>query len=215
MKRLWRWLREPEIIGAPDCPLMLRWTLVDFKAPTVNRVTEGKSQGRTESLIVLPKWLTGDRKLMVHHFLPNVEDRDPHNHPRAFYTLVLWGRYYDLVPCKWCDGTGVEDRARPVEACLRCNGEGTVVGDVMKAGTFRYRPAQHTHITQSGPRGAWTVVVMTTLAGKWGFFRAGRFWPWKDYEAKFGFAHHCPTEEEMEGVMLKYTDEGVVPKDSL
>jgi hypothetical protein len=85
----------------------------------------------------------------------------------------------------------------------------------MKAGKLRYRRAEHTHITQSGPKGAWTVVLMTPIERKWGFWRDGGFWPWKDYEAKFGFAHRCPTEEDLDGVMLKYSDEGVVRKDSL
>lgn len=226
MKRLRDWLRNPEIIGAPDCPLMLRWTLLDSKPPTVNRATEGQSQGRTLSLIELPKWLTRDRKLMVHHFLPNVEDRDPHDHPRGFWTFVLWGRYFDLVPCEACEGLGGERILTPIEndpgefgrkfklgeVCSECRGEGTRVGTMMTRGTLRYRKAQHIHITQSGPRGAWTLVLMTPLERKWGFWRNGKWWPWKDYEAEFGFAMRCPTEEEVGDTMMKYTDRGVVRK---
>jgi hypothetical protein len=194
-----RWLQVPEVIGAPDCPLMLRWTII--------------SDDPAEALLPLPKKLTGDRKLMVHRFLPNVEDRDPHDHPRGFWTLVLRCGYWDLVPCPDCGGIPVVMQMPPGE-CELCKNAGVVVGDVMRAGVIRYRAAEHTHITQSGPRGAWTVVLMGPMERPWGFLRQGRWWAFRSYEAAFGFAHRCPTDEEMEGRMLKYTDDGVVVKDA-
>lgn len=29
------------------------------------------------------------------------------------------------------------------------------------------------------------------------------------YEERFGFSHRCPSDEEREGALLKYTDDGV------
>lgn len=210
--KLIRWLREPELIGAPDCPLMHRWSIIDSKPATVQR-TEGNSQGKSLTLIVLPKWLTRDRKLMVHRFLPNIEDRDPHDHPRGFWTFVVRGGYLDLVPCQHCEGKGeaVMPNGSRVPRCSLCDSTGVVVGDRMRPGTLRYRAPEHKHITRSGPKGAWTVVLMGPTARPWGFWRRGRFWLWKDYEKEFGFAMRCPTDEEREGATLKYTDEGVVP----
>lgn len=223
MKRFLRWLREPEVIGAPDCPIILRWTIIDSKPATVSPSSNPDAAGddgdsffrhKIVALFELPKWLTRDRKLMIHRFCPNVEDRDPHDHPRGFWTFVLWGGYLDLVPCPKCDGSG-EDEIRFNDQlvhsgrCLRCE-SGLVIGDRMRAGVARYRPAQHRHITQTGLRGAWTIVVMGPLERGWGFWKLGRFWPWKDYEKEFGFAMRCPTDEEREDRLMKYADGGEV-----
>lgn len=200
----------PEKIGAPDCPLILRWTIVAAGKPTTSPEQEAFP------LLRLPKWLTRDRKLMVHHFMPNVEDRDCHDHPRPFWTLVLRGRYFDLVPCEHCRGEGIERleaQGQQVGAlCRKCGVAGVVVGDVMKAGMLRRRPAHHSHITRTDDRGAWTLVLMGPLARPWGFWRAGRWWPWRDYEAEFGFAMRCPTDADREGELLKYSDAMVPPK---
>lgn len=193
MRRFLRWLREPEFIGPPECPIMRRWTIYgeDGLLPFVRLAKR------------YPRIF--DRKLMVHYFEPNVEDRDPHDHPRGFWTVVLRGRYLDLIPCPTC---AVPYNGDPPQYCGECR-DGLVVGDVMKAGTIRYRPAKHTHITQSGPEGAWTLVLMGPLERAWGFLRYSKWWPFKEYEAEFGFAMRCPTEEEREGVMLKYSDDMV------
>lgn len=217
MNRFLRWLREPETIGAPDCPIIRRWTIVDEKA----EATASHDQQVT-TLLPLPKWLTRDRKLMVHFFPANVEDRDPHDHPRGFWTIVLRGRYLDLVPCQQCGGrgdvaaitgiAGIEENGEYPridawrQTCPACRGQKVVIGEVMKRGMVRYRPPEHTHITQSGPEGAWTIVLMGPQARDWGFWRGGVWWAWRKYEDRFGFAHRCPSDEELEGAMLKYSD---------
>lgn len=204
--RILRWLRSPELIGAPDCPILKRWTIIAAESD--------------EALLSLPKWATRDRKLMVHHFMPNTEDRDPHDHPRGFWTFVFRGGYVDLVPCRRCDGTGVRltdmGEVLPMiggQMLVPCDcDEGLVVCDRMETGTWRYRPATHTHITLTDPRGAWTVVVMGPFARPWGFLREGRWWPFRKYEEEFGFAMRCPSDEDREGAILKYTDDGVVAR---
>lgn len=202
------------MIGPPDCPIMRRWTIYGDvgKEALLPFVRLAKS---------FPSIF--DRKLMVHYFEPNVEDRDPHDHPRGFWTLVLRGLYYDLIPCDFCKGLGSvidptaisgiqytpedgEFPRRPRVTCWECDGDKVVLGDVMKVGSVRYRPAKHTHITQSGPKGAWTIVLMGPFERPWGFFRNARWWPFKEYEAEFGFAMRCPTDEEREGAVLKYND---------
>lgn len=218
MRRLLTWLRNPEVIGAPDCPLILRWTI--FEAVPADAAGDADFfRHKTRALFYPPLWLCRDRKLMIHHFLPEVEDRDPHDHPRGFWTFVVRGSYFDLVPCYACEGHGFEEAARSTSEgvapfrCSFCDGIGTVIGEVMRPGKLRFRPAKHTHITQSGPDGAWTVVLMQPFERAWGFWRKGRFWTFKDYERAFGFAHRCPTDAERESVdatLLKYTDEGAV-----
>jgi hypothetical protein len=59
-----------EVIGPPDCPLLLRRTLLS---------------GRFG-------------KLLWHRFMPGASDKAHHDHPRPFVTLVLRGGYDDLQP---------------------------------------------------------------------------------------------------------------------
>jgi hypothetical protein len=56
-----------EVIGQEACPLMLRWTFLDW----------------------------GFLKAMIHYFPAEISDRDPHDHPRPFVTFVLRGNYRD------------------------------------------------------------------------------------------------------------------------
>lgn len=138
--RTHRWLPEREEIGAPDCLLMYRWTVAKLRG----------------------------RKLLVHHFLPDADDVDYHDHPRGFLTLMWWGSYTDLRP----DGTT----------------------ELLRAPAIRWRPAEHAHRTKVGPRGAWTFVIMGKLAREWGFWRSGRWYFWRDYERMFGFAMRCDSD---------------------
>lgn len=149
-----RLLPDTEVIGPPECPILHRWTL----------------------------WPWGERKhengdvrfkLMVHRFLPNADDRDMHDHPRGFVTLVLRGRYDDhsLDP-----------------------GAGTVRVDRLRPGSIRHRPAKHIHRTKVGPDGCWTLVVMGPMERAWGFWRDGRWMYWRDHERKYGFGMRCPSD---------------------
>lgn len=159
---------KPEVIGPPDCALIHRWTLYSGDPNSV--------------------------KLMVHHFLPNADDRDVHDHPRPFWTLVVRGRYDDIGPCARCE----QGRVGPVGIangtafnCPDCANTGLIVNERMRAGRLRLRPARHRHRTQVGPKGCWTIVLMGPIRRRWGFWRRGVWWFWRDYEAEFGFAMRC------------------------
>lgn len=167
--------RFAEVIGPPDCPIMLRWTLVK---------------------------LCG-RKLMVHHFLPNADDRACHDHPSPFITMVLRGWYDDMAPCPLCSGAGTKINlpldldglrtyeAARVERCQQCSGTTVVLRERMSAGAIRYRRAEHVHRTKVGPRGCWTVVLMGRKQRRWGFWHEGRWWFWREFERRFGFGMRC------------------------
>lgn len=109
-------------------------------------------------------------KILVHHFLPNATDNVPHDHPSSFVTVVLWGAYLDI----------------------QASGE----IEEMRAGVIRFRPAEHAHITEIGPRGCWTLVVMGRKRRPWGFWHSGRWWPWREHERRFGMAMRCPSDPE-------------------
>lgn len=130
-----------EVIGPPECPIMVRWTLLE---------------GRFG-------------KLLVHHFMPDATDAVPHDHPASFVTAVLRGSYDDVQP------DGKRERMRP--------------------GKIRFRRAEHAHVTEIGPRGCWTVVLMFRKRRPWGFIHNGKWWPWREHEERFGMAMRCDGDE--------------------
>lgn len=118
-------------------------------------------------------------KLLVHRFAPLGKDKDPHDHPSSFVTVVLRGGYLDVDPCE-CDGDE-HDR-------LRCSAS---VVDAVAAPTVRFRRAEHTHLTYVGSQGATTVVWMFPKRRDWGFRRHGRWYEWREYELRFGLDWRC------------------------
>lgn len=179
MRRWLRWLREPEVIGPPDCPLMRRWTI--FCATP---------EKRDEAVLFRLPDRCGWR-LMVHYFLPNTEDADPHDHPRPLWTLILKGGYLDLVPCSFCHGERYPVIQGARRRCPVCEGRGLEVGDRMHRGVIRGRPATHRHVTKVSTAGAWTLCLMGPKQREWGFWRFGRFYGEREYEEEFGLAFRC------------------------
>lgn len=129
-----------ELIGPADCPIMWRRTLASG------------SLG----------------KLLWHRFMPNASDKDCHDHPSSFLTIVLRGGYDDVQP----DGTT----------------------DEVRAPTIRFRRAEHAHITRVGPTGATTLVIMFRKRRPWGFWREGKWYSWRAYEQLFGLNWRCDDE---------------------
>jgi hypothetical protein len=136
------WKRGPltcYLIGDPECPILKRIT---FKVPLI-------------------PW-----KFRLHKFYPNTSDRDTHDHPWWFVTIVLRGGYKDVAL------------------------DGTV--DNMRPGSIRFRPAHHAHKTFAGPKGCTTFVFGPDSFREWGFFPDGGPWmPWKRYMALFGHGMQC------------------------
>lgn len=171
--RLLSWLR-PEQVGPPDCPIMFRWTLL------------GSSGAR--------------HRLMLHWFPPHSDDRDVHDHPCDFTTLVLQGGYDDLVPLEPelnVFAAGHFRAAWPKDWAVTEAGDVLSVGDRMRRGALRFRSAEHTHRTRVGSGGCWSLVWMRPARRRWGFFRHGRWFEWFKYEELFGFGMRCdPTPQE-------------------
>jgi hypothetical protein len=157
-----RLLPDTEVIGPPDCPILHRWTLVGFRG----------------------------RKLLLHHFQPNADDRAEHDHPSPFWTLVLRGGYDDRVPCTWTEFHTPEARDREIW-CPLCRGSGLIPGDRMRPGMLRRRAAEYRHVTRVGQRGCWTLVLMGRKTRRWGFWERGVWWFWRDHEREFGFGMRC------------------------
>lgn len=96
----------------------------------------------------------------VHHWTGPDDDRACHDHPWWFCTLVIRGRYADHTP-------GGIDRLR--------------------AGSFRYRPAEYRHYVIPEPE-AWTILVTGPKKRSWGFWKDGRFRKANKWFASMG--HH-------------------------
>lgn len=94
-------------------------------------------------------------------------DRDPHNHPWAFVSVVLRGYYVERVyPAP---------AARHVRKCY---------WQERRWRRFSvHRMGQHSahRITDAGPR-LKTLIFTGPRASGWGFFTPSGFVPWQDYE---------------------------------
>lgn len=70
-------------------------------------------------------------------------------------------------------------------------GTGEAGTERMKFGMVRYRPTTHKHKTVTGPNGCWTLVLAGPIERAWGFFRDGKWLPWREYEDKYGHGMRC------------------------
>lgn len=120
------------------------------------------------------------RGLRLHHFLPDVEEMVPHDHPWWFITFVLRGGYVDV--------TTREGRE--------------VKRDVIRAPSVRFRGRSHEHRTITYAGGAWTVIINGASGRKWGFWPAvGRWMPWTDFRDSGLGRAACEPSSEPDGWM--------------
>lgn len=180
-------IATPDTIGPAECPILYRWTLFPLGF--------GSNSSSTEHLKTAPDWLP---KLLLHHFVPQADERDSHDHPRGFWTLVLKGGYDDMIKCDWCNGTGnifwdsEHEERRTDGYCMKCSSTGIVLNEVMRAGMIRYRPPEHTHRTRVHQGGCWSLVLMGPKRRDWGFHRDDGSWmPYKEYFEKIGYGMRC------------------------
>lgn len=99
----------------------------------------------------------------VHRVRRSDHERDLHDHPWHFVSVILEGGYseeIEIIP-----GTGITDtrRYRP--------------GDVL------FRHAEHRHRLELHEGDCWSLVFTSPNVREWGFWKAdGAFVPWRQYE---------------------------------
>lgn len=159
-------LAMEEVIGQAECPMMVRWTLV--KLPL------------------------GLGKLMIHYFPPETTDRDPHDHPSSFLTLILKGGYFNT---EWVK---VDLPEQEYMEELEWIGRGRLI----------FRRASHMHVTETGERSAWTLIFMGPKQRKWGFLRIedGKWWGFEKYIERFGGVIRCDPGQPQSGSNRDYRD---------
>lgn len=101
--------------------------------------------------------------VMVHKIMRHDVDRDLHDHPWAFASIVLKGGYNEEVHCP-VHGAPCTD----VRVVTRTN--------VKRHGAFHRIAALHRHPT-------WTLVFTGPKRSSWGFMVGDEHVPWRDYVA--------------------------------
>jgi hypothetical protein len=99
--------------------------------------------------------------LRLHHWHSSDDDRNFHDHPYSFYTVVLKGSYTDVSD----------------------NGE-----HLMLPGRVTYRPAEYRHYVKVPDGGCWTLLLTGPVVRKWGFWVRGKFRKANKYFLMYG--HH-------------------------
>ena len=113
------------------------------------------------------------RSVMLHRIVRPDGDRDPHNHPWDFWTLVLRRSYIECVYVK------------PELTRGRVDADDVKVLNYRRFGALDWRPAEHMHRIDKLPNGeAWTLVVTKQRPDhKWGFWTEQGWVYWKWYIA--------------------------------
>lgn len=109
-----------------------------------------------------PDWLPGIR---VHHILRSDVDRELHDHPFDYVSIILRGGYREITPPR----TDFErDMGYPVQHVYRA-----------PAVLFRRAESAHRLILD---RPAWTLVLRGPHRREWGFHVPGRGWVhWREF----------------------------------
>jgi len=93
------------------------------------------------------------RRVFLHHILRSDDDRDPHDHPWDYFTLILSNGYYENV---WYP--------RSHKGHMRD----------FRVGSWAKYPAEHVHkLTLIREQPTWTLVVAGPTRRKWGFWIFG------------------------------------------
>ncbi len=101
-----------------------------------------------------PEWFFF--RIRLHHIITEDYDRDLHDHPADYRTLIISGWYIER------DIYGVER--------------------VFSAGSSREARAENFHrIIKVSPGGVWTIFIMKQKRNEWGFFKGDRKIPWREY----------------------------------
>lgn len=145
MKTLFGWLRYETMDGSGQCPVYLeRWTLFSGFGCAV----------------------------YLHHFLGDDWGLDPHDHPRRFISIGLWGWYFedeyrnpDIDPAAGIGGLTQLLRTRR-----------------FRAPWIRSFPAHHLHRVRASQCGnTWTLVIVLPKSREWGFVQDGKWIPFREY----------------------------------
>lgn len=112
-------------------------------------------------VLLRSKWIN----VYVHHFVGDDWARDPHDHPKRFVTIGLWGSYNEFVY-----PPGTDSNYKLVHH---------------RSPWIRTFPAEHTHRIEAAEHGnVWTLVFSGPWYREWGFVQNGKWIKWNEYVDK-------------------------------
>ena len=133
----WFQIRWKEALGNPECPYLYRWTFIFL----------GFS-------------------IRLHHWIKSDDRRYFHDHACNFVSIILKGRYKNVIP----------DKNSP-------DGKKEIP---VKAGTWWKSNALQRHYLDIPKEGAWTLLLCGRPWWKWGFYVNNHKWRPLRYFHKFG-----------------------------
>lgn len=113
--------------------------------------------------------------IKLHHILRSDEDRDLHDHPWSFLSMILWGGYWEHQ-AEFVFGNPRFDYRDSV------SGRPSTVRRWHGPGSILWRPAPSPHRLEL-PAGAstWTLVITSAKKREWGFRTVCGWIPWTEY----------------------------------
>ncbi len=139
-------------------------------------IVKGYDPNRSAGAFHVPRFsltvrrATNGAQVYLHKIMRSDADRELHDHPWSFLSLILWRGY----------------REETEHACGVCGANYCQPTRLSRKwpGMVLWRPAEHRHRVHIGPGPAWTLVFTSGKKRSWGFWRAGRFVPWRQFVAR-------------------------------
>jgi len=133
-------IRWKEALGKAECPYLYRWTFIFF-----------------------------NYTVRIHHWIRSDDNRYFHDHACNLISIILKGRYHNVVP--------LDDNNPDVTNCRK-----------IEARAWRpwYAKATAKHYLQIPKEGAWTLLLQGRPYHKWGFYVNSHKWRPLRYFSKFG-----------------------------
>jgi len=118
-------------------------------------------------------------KIYLHHILRSDDDRDPHQHPWPFITIILKGGYNDE---QWNPGYEIQ-REEARQWAPKWVPRKIKAWEPMFPGNIARRQASHLHRVQlfDESQSAWTLVICGKHCQEWGFDTVSGWVHWKKY----------------------------------
>jgi hypothetical protein len=118
------------------------------------------------------------RQMFLHKFFRSDNDRELHDHPWDFTSIILWRGYREET----------EDASCAVCRRLAEIGKEGLHHTVVKRkwpGAILHRKAEHRHRVQLiDDKPSWSLFFTTFKKRSWGFWRDGNFIPWRHFISK-------------------------------